>query len=43
MSDPVVVIPSVFFIGDNGVPLEVIGECKSPQDFGEKVRNALEV
>ncbi|RUS82329.1 hypothetical protein EGW08_009919 [Elysia chlorotica] len=40
---PVVVIPSVFFIGDNGVPLEVIGECKSSQDFSEKVTKALEM
>lgn len=40
---PVVVIPSVFFIGDNGVPLEVIGECKSQQDFSEKVKKALEM
>ncbi|GFR94706.1 UBX domain protein 4, partial [Elysia marginata] len=43
IADPVVVIPSVFFIGDNGVPLEVIGECKSPEDFNEKVKKALEM
>ncbi|GFO30343.1 ubx domain-containing protein 4-like [Plakobranchus ocellatus] len=40
---PVVVIPSIFFIGDNGVPLEVIGECKSAEEFREKVKKTLEI
>ncbi|KAH9498721.1 UBX domain-containing protein 4 [Bulinus truncatus] len=40
---PVVVIPSVFFIGDSGVPLEVIGECQSQEDFSIKVKNAIQL
>ncbi|XP_059154149.1 UBX domain-containing protein 4-like [Physella acuta] len=40
---PVVVIPSTFFIGDTGVPLEVIGECKSHEDFLSKVKNAIDL
>ncbi|KAI8778055.1 UBX domain-containing protein 4 isoform X1 [Biomphalaria glabrata] len=40
---PVVVIPSVFFISDSGMPLEVIGECQSEEDFLSKVKNALQL
>uniref|UniRef100_A0A0B6YAD3 UBX domain-containing protein 4 n=1 Tax=Arion vulgaris TaxID=1028688 RepID=A0A0B6YAD3_9EUPU len=39
---PVVVIPSTFFIADTGVPIEVIGECRSHEDFLAKVKNAVE-
>ncbi|CAG5122162.1 unnamed protein product [Candidula unifasciata] len=40
---PVVVIPSTFFIADTGLPLEVIAECKSHEDFLAKVKNAVEM
>lgn len=40
---PVVLIPSTFFIAHSGVPLEVIGEVKSSEDFLAKVKTALEL
>ena len=43
MSDPVVLVPSTFFIAHTGVPLEVIGEVKSSDDFLAKVKAAVEV
>jgi hypothetical protein len=42
-TDPVVVIPSTFFIADTGVPVEVIAECGSHNDFLAKVRTAVKV
>jgi len=36
---PVVCVPCVFFIGENGVPLEVTGKV-TPQEFTEKITKA---
>ncbi|KAK7480990.1 hypothetical protein BaRGS_00027805 [Batillaria attramentaria] len=41
--DPVVVVPASFFIGNNGVPLEIVGGNTNLDDFREKVKAALEV
>lgn len=38
---PVVVVPSTFFIGLNGVPIEVIAGNLSPEEFHEKVKEVL--
>lgn len=38
---PVVVVPSTFFIGLNGVPIEVIAGNLPPEDFQKKVEEVL--
>jgi len=40
---PVVVIPSTFFIAHSGVPLEVVGEVATHDDFVAKVKAALDM
>ncbi|XP_005098011.1 UBX domain-containing protein 4 [Aplysia californica] len=40
---PVVLIPSTFFIANSGVPLEVIGQVTSQEDFLAKVKAAIEM
>lgn len=40
---PVVVVPSTFFIGSNGVPLEVIGGSLDSNQLGEKINKAVEL
>lgn len=42
-SDPVRIIPSVYFIGDGGVPLEVVSGSVSPNDFLKRIENVKEV
>lgn len=37
------VVPSVFFIGNNGIPLEVTGGAVSAEDFKVKVESAVQV
>ncbi|KAK7092782.1 UBX domain-containing protein 4-like [Littorina saxatilis] len=39
---PVVIIPSAYFIGNNGTPLEVIGGKVDADSFRQKVQNVLE-
>ncbi|XP_064595253.1 UBX domain-containing protein 4-like [Liolophura sinensis] len=39
---PVVVVPSVFLIGNNGIPLEVTGGAVSAKDFRVKVESAVQ-
>ena len=41
--DPVVCIPSVFFIGKDGFPLEIVGGAPSAEDFLTKSKAAYEV
>ena len=38
-----VLIPSAYFIGNNGVPLEVLGGNLETDSFKDKVRSVLEV
>lgn len=40
---PVVIIPSSFFIGNNGIPLEVIAGNLSPEQFLSKIDNVIEM
>ncbi|XP_013776258.1 UBX domain-containing protein 4-like [Limulus polyphemus] len=40
---PVVIIPSSFFIGPNGVPLEVVAGNPEPQEFLTKIDKMLEL
>ncbi|XP_076354890.1 UBX domain-containing protein 4-like [Tachypleus tridentatus] len=40
---PVVIIPSSFFIGPNGVPLEVVAGNPEPQEFLTKINKMLEL
>ncbi|XP_014236773.1 UBX domain-containing protein 4 isoform X1 [Trichogramma pretiosum] len=35
-------VPSIFFIGDNGAPLEVVGHAMSPDDLAAKISSILE-
>lgn len=42
-SDPVVCVPSVFFIGQNGMPLELVGGAVSVDEFVRKTNTAFEV
>ncbi|CAB0036540.1 unnamed protein product [Trichogramma brassicae] len=35
-------VPSIFFIGDNGAPLEVVGNAMSPNDLAAKISSILE-
>ena len=37
---PVLILPSVYFIGDNGTPLEVVGGHQDAVAFLERTRNA---
>jgi hypothetical protein len=41
--DPVVMVPCVFYIGKNGVPLEVSGGYVQPEELSNKLTNALQV
>jgi xanthine/uracil permease len=41
--DPVVMVPCVFYIGKNGVPLEVSGGFVQPEELSNKLTNALQV
>ena len=41
--DPVVCIPVTYFIGENGLPLEVIGGSLPVDEFLSKANKALEV
>ena len=41
--DPVVCIPSTYVIGDNGVPLEIIGGALSSEEFTAKIQAAFQV
>jgi len=38
---PVLILPSVYFIGDNGTPLEVVGGHQDADAFLERTRNAF--
>ncbi|CAN7979486.1 unnamed protein product, partial [Ixodes pacificus] len=40
--DPVVVVPSSFFIGSNGIPLEVIAGSVGPQELLERIENVIQ-
>ncbi|EEC14534.1 UBX domain-containing protein, putative [Ixodes scapularis] len=40
--DPVVVVPSSFFIGCNGIPLEVIAGSVGPQELLERIENVVQ-
>jgi len=40
--DPVVIVPCVFMIGENGVPLEVSGGYIPPSELVQKFNNALQ-
>ncbi|ESO90181.1 hypothetical protein LOTGIDRAFT_192354 [Lottia gigantea] len=39
---PVVLVPSIFFIGENGVPLEVVGGSITAHDLLSKMENVIE-
>ncbi|XP_064470814.1 UBX domain-containing protein 4-like isoform X2 [Ornithodoros turicata] len=39
---PVVVIPSTFFIGCNGIPLEVIAGSVTPEEFIDKINKVMQ-
>jgi len=41
--DPVVIVPCVFMIGENGVPLEVSGGYISPSELAHKFDKVLQV
>ena len=41
--DPVVCIPVTYFIGENGLPLEVVGGSLPVDEFLSKASKALEV
>lgn len=41
--DPVVVVPSTFCIGENGVPLEVIGGPLKPADLVSRIQQVQQV
>ena len=41
--DPVVVIPSTYFIGINGAPLEVVASYSPAQQFIEKIKAVTQV
>ena len=36
-------VPSVFFIGEAGMPLEVTGGYVSPEEFAKKIEMVLKV
>ncbi|XP_013881572.1 UBX domain-containing protein 4 [Austrofundulus limnaeus] len=40
---PVVCIPSSFFIGENGIPLEVIAGCVSPDELLQRINNVQQM
>ena len=40
---PVLILPSVYFIGDNGTPLEVVGGHQNVEAFLERSRNAFKL
>ncbi|KAK6182918.1 hypothetical protein SNE40_010493 [Patella caerulea] len=40
---PVVVVPSIFFIGENGVPLEVTGGAINTDDLVKKITSVIEL
>lgn len=40
---PVLILPSVYFIGDNGTPLEVVGGYQTVEPFLERTRNAFKM
>jgi len=40
---PVLILPSVYFIGENGTPLEVVGGHQAAEAFLEKTRNAFKL
>lgn len=40
---PVIVVPSSFLIGSDGIPLEVIGGALTPEEFVAKIRKAEEM
>ena len=41
--DPIVCIPVTYFIGENGLPLEVVGGSLPVDEFVSKANKALEV
>ena len=41
--DPVVCVPCTYFIGENGMPLEVTGGHVEPQQFAEKIDSVIQV
>ena len=43
LKDPIVCIPVTYFIGENGLPLEVIGGDLPVDDFVSRANKALEV
>jgi hypothetical protein len=40
---PVVVVPCIFFIGENGKPLEVSGGYVTPAELAQKFNNAIKI
>ena len=40
---PVLILPSIYFIGDNGTPLEVVGGHQTVEPFLERTRTALKM
>ena len=42
LPDPVVIVPCVFMIGENGVPLEVSGGYIPPSELAQKFNKALQ-
>jgi len=40
---PVLILPSIYYIGDNGTPLEVVGGYQTVEPFLERTRNALKM
>ena len=42
LADPVVIVPCVFMIGENGVPLEVSGGYLPPVELAQKFNKALQ-
>ena len=43
LKDPIICIPVTYFIGENGLPLEVIGGDLPVDDFVSRANKALEV
>lgn len=42
-ADPVVCVPSSFFIGDNGIPLEVIAGSVSAEELVTRIHKVKQV
>ncbi len=41
--DPIVCVPCTFFIGENGIPLEVVGGHVEPKQLIDKIDVVLQV